>query len=159
MRVNRFFRWSIIHQAFLILGAVIMLRLWSYKPPLSHTSTRSALSVVCLWRCCYGSCCPLQVWSRYPRPLWPSLLFSASLPPSLSLSFPLSLSPSVERLTTPAPPAFPPSLSRPFARSLRSSCFLSSSSWSSFLLFSRSFMRSARSKALCVAWEKSKVLN
>ncbi len=94
-----------------------------------------------------------------PRPLWPSLLFSASLPPSLSLSFPLSLSPSVERLTTPAPPAFPPSLSRPFARSLRSSCFLSSSSWSSFLLFSRSFMRSARSKALCVAWEKSKVLN
>lgn len=66
------------------------------NPSLSHTSTRSALSVVCLWRCCYGSvsiCCPLQFWSRYRGlcgrlssflPLCPSL----SLFPSLCLSLP-----------------------------------------------------------------------
>lgn len=68
------------------------------QTPLSllHTSTRSALSVVCLWRCCYGSvsvCCPLQFWSRYRGlcghlssflPLCPCL----SLFPSLCLALP-----------------------------------------------------------------------
>ncbi len=91
-----FFRWSTIHQAFM-LGAVIMLTTLILQTPLSlsHTSTRSALSVVCLWRCCYGSvsvCCPLEFWSRYRGlcghlsflPLCPSL----SLFPSLCLSLP-----------------------------------------------------------------------
>ncbi len=45
MRVNRFFRWSIIHQAFLILGAVIMLTTLILQTPLSHTHPLALHSV------------------------------------------------------------------------------------------------------------------
>lgn len=133
----------------------LILKKKSLSRSLKHSYSQWRLSLEVLLRLC-ECLLPPAVLESLPRPLWPSLLFSASLPLSLSLSLPLSRSPSVERLTTaaPAPPVFPPSLSRPFALSFHSSRFLSSSSWSSFLLFSRSFLRSARSRARCVAWKK-----
>ncbi len=92
---------------------------------------------------------PVLVEGRLGRWLL-SLFLSPSLSRPRSLS--LSLSPSAPRPD--APPLAPtlPSFSRPFSLSFFScSRFLSSSSFCSLCLRSRSFCRSVRSKSLCVA--------
>lgn len=96
MRVNRFFRWSFIHQAFIILGAVIMLTTLILQTPLSHThplALRSVSSVsggvaMALW----ASAAPCRFGVATAASLAISPLFCLSAPLSLSFLPSVSLS-------------------------------------------------------------------